>query len=259
MDLGLTGKTALVTGGSRGIGRAVALRLAQEGCNVGICARTPPAVQATAEDLRAEGVRATGIVADLVSPGEVERFVEEAAIELGSVDLLVANLGGAVGGGLLDSTAEDWARTFDLNVLHAARAIRSCVPHMRRRGGGAAVVIASISGWKPAPRLQYGAAKAAEIYAATAFARELAPERIRVNAVSPGSIMIDGGGWDQYRQREPERFREFEQRDFPAGRLGTADEVADVVTFLLSDRACWVNGTNVCVDGAQSRPSASGW
>lgn len=259
MDLELAGKVAVVTGGSRGIGRVVAGRLAQEGCALAVCGRTGADMEAAVGDLRRQGAAVFGVTTDVVTPGGVEDFVERSAQELGGVDLLVANVGAAAGGGLLDSTPEEWARTFDLNVLHAARAIRACVPHMAARGGGAVVVVASISGWKPAQRAQYGAAKAAEIYLASALARELAPQAIRVNAVSPGSIMIPGGGWDQFRSREPERFRQFEDSDFPAGRLGSADEVADVVTFLLSERAGWVNGTNICIDGAQGRPSAGGW
>lgn len=259
MDLELAGKVALVTGGSRGIGRQVAARLALEGCALGVCGRTGADIESAAGDFRRSGAKVFGVTTDVVAPGGVEDFVEQAALQLGGVDLLVANVGGAAGGGLLDSTPEEWTRTFDLNVGHAARAIRSCVPHMEARGGGAVVVVASISGWKPAPRAQYGAAKAAEIYLAGALARELAPQRIRVNAVSPGSILIPDGGWDQFRSREPERFREFEESALPAGRLGSADEVANVVTFLLSERASWVNGTNICIDGAQGRPSAGGW
>jgi 3-oxoacyl-[acyl-carrier protein] reductase len=259
MDLQLDGRTALVTGATRGIGRAIAFSLAEAGCSVAICARSAEDVEHTVRDLGSKGVLATGTAVDVTARGGVERFVEQSAERLGAVDLLVANVGATVGGTLLDSTSEDWTATFELNVLHAARAIRACVPHMQARGGGAAVFVASISGWKPAPRAQYGASKAAEIYLASALARELGPFQIRVNSVSPGSIIFPGGGWERYQQREPERFAEFEQRDFPAGRLGTPEEVADVVTFLLSPRARWINGTNVCIDGAQGRPSAAGW
>lgn len=191
--------------------------------------------------------------ADIAQDGETKRFVSEVAATLGQIDLLVANAGGSAGGRLSHSTPEDWRTTFELNVGHAARAVRSCVPHMAAAGGGAITIIASISGWKPAPRPQYGAAKAAEIYLAMELGRELAPEEIRVNAVSPGSILFPGGGWDEMRSNEPDRFAQFIERDLPAGRLGTAEEVADVVTFLLSDRASWINGAHICVDGAQGR------
>lgn len=259
MDLHLTGKAALVTGGSRGIGRATALRLADEGCAVAICARGAADVNRTMAELQERGATAYGICVDIGQDGEVERFVSEAAAALGRVDLLVANAGGSSGGRLSHSTPEEWRTTFELNVGHVARAARSCVPLMTAAGGGAIAIIASISGWKPAPRPQYGAAKAAEIYLAMELGRELALERIRVNAVSPGSILFPGGGWDDMRRNEPERFAQFIERDLPAGRLGTADEVADVVTFLLSDRASWINGTHICVDGAQGRASASAW
>lgn len=256
MDLGLKGKIALVTGGSRGIGRAIALGLAGEGCQVAICARSQEGLAAAVDELRGRGATAHGVVADVTQPGEVERFVEESAAALGGVDLVVANVGGTAGAGLLEATPEDWVRTFDLNLFHAVRAIRAAVPHMERRGGGSAVTISSISGWKPAPRAQYGAAKAGEIFLAGALAWELAPQRIRVNTVSPGSILFPGGGWERFRARDPERFAEFERREFPWGRLGTAEEVADAVVFVLSERARWINGTNLAVDGAQGRPSA---
>jgi 3-oxoacyl-[acyl-carrier protein] reductase len=255
VDLGLRDKVALVTGGSRGIGRTAALRLAQEGCGVAICGRTAETLEQTAAELRGLGGQVHTVAADVTAPGEVERFVDESAAALGGVDLLVANVGGSAGGALLESTPEDWLRTFELNLFHAVRAIRAAVPHMRERGGGSAVTIASISGWKPAPRTQYGAAKASEIFLAGGLAWELAPYGIRVNTVSPGSIMFPGGGWERTREQQAERFGAFEQREFPCGRLGTPEEVADVVTFVLSPRASWINGANIPVDGAQGRPN----
>ncbi|MBV9728294.1 MAG: SDR family oxidoreductase [Pseudonocardiales bacterium] len=259
MDLQLAGKSALVTGGSRGIGRAVALRLAGEGCSVAICARGRKDLNRTVGELRDYGARAYGVLADVGQDGEVERFVAEAAATFGRVDLLVANAGPHLGSRLVKSTPDDWREAFEVHVIHAARAIRACVPHMKETGGGAVVIIASISGWKPAPRPQYGAAKAAEIYLAMELGRELAPDGIRVNAVSPGSILFPGGGWDSLRERDPEGFAGFIEREFPFGRLGTPEEVADVVTFLLSERASWISGTQICVDGAQGRPTASSW
>jgi 3-oxoacyl-[acyl-carrier protein] reductase len=223
---------------------------------VGICGRSADTLEATLSELRAQGLAAHGVVADVTSPGEVERFVDESAAVLGGADLVVANVGGSSGQELLASTPEDWARTFDLNLFHAVRAIRAAVPHMQQRGGGSIVSIASISGWKPGPRAQYGAAKAGEIFLAGALAWELAPLRIRVNTVSPGSIMFPGGGWERFRAEQGERFAEFERREFPWGRLGSPEEVADVVVFLLSERATWINGANIAVDGAQGRPAA---
>jgi 3-oxoacyl-[acyl-carrier protein] reductase len=256
VDLGLAGKIALVTGGSRGIGLATARRLAAEGCRVGICARSADGLEAALAELRAGGGSAHGVVADVTALGEVERFVEEGAAALGGVDILVANVGGTAGGALLESTPEEWARTFELNLFHAVRAIRAAAPHMARRGGGSVVTIASISGSKPGPRAQYGAAKAGEIFLAGALAWELAPERIRVNTVSPGSTLFPGGGWERFRAANPERFAEFGRREFPWGRLGRPEEIADVVAFVLSERANWINGANIPVDGGQGRPTA---
>jgi 3-oxoacyl-[acyl-carrier protein] reductase len=183
--------------------------------------------------------------------------VDETAATFGGLDLLVANVGGSAGGrGVLDATPEDWARTFDLNLFHAVRSIRAAVPHMRARGGGSVVTISSISGWKAGPMAQYGATKAGEIFLSGALAWELAAQHIRVNTVSPGSIVFPGGGWARMRERDPDRFAEFEQREFPSGRLGSPEEVADVVVFVLSERASWINGANIAVDGAQGRPTA---
>jgi NAD(P)-dependent dehydrogenase (short-subunit alcohol dehydrogenase family) len=255
LDLGLTRKIGLVTGGSRGIGRAIALRLAAEGVDVAICARTPVGVDEALHELRSHNVRAHGVVADVTQPGEVERFVDESAAALGGPDLVVANVGGSAGKDLLSSTPEDWVKTFDLNLFHAVRALRASTPHMRARGGGSFVSISSISGWKPAPNAQYGASKAGEIFLAGALALELAPYRIRVNTVSPGSIMFPEGGWDRFRAQRSDDFAEFERREFPWGRLGTPQEVANVVVFVLSERASWINGANIAVDGGQGRPS----
>jgi 3-oxoacyl-[acyl-carrier protein] reductase len=128
-----------------------------------------------------------------------------------------------------------------------------------RAADGAMVFIASISGLRPQPRAQYAAAKAAEIHLAAALGRELGPDGIRVNAVSPGSILFEGGGWDHRRRNDPEAFERWVREEFPLGRLGTAEEVADVTAFLLSARASWISGTNVVVDGAQNQPGMAGW
>jgi 3-oxoacyl-[acyl-carrier protein] reductase len=149
--------------------------------------------------------------------------------------------------------------TLDLNVVHAAVAARAATPLMRAAGGGAIVLIASISGLRPQPRAQYAAAKAAEIHLAVSLGRELGPDGIRVNAVSPGSILFPGGGWDRRRANDPEAFEAWVRAEFPLGRLGTVEEVADVTAFLLSPRASWISGTNVVVDGAQNQPGIAGW
>jgi 3-oxoacyl-[acyl-carrier protein] reductase len=156
----------------------------------------------------------------------------------------------------MDSTPADWEDTFALNVLHAAHAIRAAVPHMERAGGGVALIIASISGWKSGPKSSSAAAKAAEIHLAAALSQELGSRGIRVNALSPGSVLFDGGGWEHYRRTRPDDFARFAHEDFPRGRLVTLDEVADTACFLLSARASGISGANIAVDAAQDHPSA---
>jgi len=260
MDLELAGKRALVTGATRGLGRAIAEQLVAEGCALAICARNVDEVERATAELRARGATVHGAALDVADAPALERFVAGAAEALGGLDLLVANAGGSAGGERLEDTeADDWRTTFDLNVVHAAVAARAATPLMRAAGGGAMVFIASISGLRPQPRAQYAAAKAAEIHLAVSLARELGPDGIRVNALSPGSILFPGGGWDRRRQNDAEAFEQWVRDEFPLGRLGTAREVADVACFLLSARASWISGTNVVVDGAQNQPGMAGW
>jgi 3-oxoacyl-[acyl-carrier protein] reductase len=258
MDLGLRGKRALITGGSRGIGFAVAQALAAEGAAVGLVARDPEGLAAAVARLASDVPETTTATAaaDVTDPLSLARAVADIAAALGGLDLLVANAGGTVGRGNLTSAQPgEFTATFALNAGHAAELIQASLPHMRA-SGGAVMIISSITGMRPAPRTAYAAAKAAEIQLAATAAQELAPYGIRVNAVSPGSIMFPGGGWDSFRRQNPEDFDTFVRTQFPFGRLGHVQEVADVVAFLLSDRASWISGANVVVDGAQIYPSA---
>ena len=257
MDLGLRGRRALITGGSRGIGFAVAEALVAEGAAVGLVARDAAGLAAAAERLGSRGVLVATAVADVTDTAQLRRAVDDISTALGGLDFLVANAGGTVGRGNLTSAGDDdFTATFALNAGHAAELIRAGLTHLRAAGGGSVVIISSITGMRPAPRTAYAAAKAAEIHLAATAAQELAPAGIRVNAVSPGSIMFLGGGWDSFQREHPEDFAEFLASQFPFGRLGRPEEVAGVVSFLLSARASWITGANIAVDGGQIYPSA---
>ena len=257
MDLGLHGRRALITGGSRGIGFAVAEALVAEGAAVGLVARDAAGLAAAAERLGPQGVPVATAVADVTDTPQLRRAVDDIATALGGLDHLVANAGGTVGRGNLTSAGDDdFTATFALNAGHAAELIRAGLTHLRAAGGGSVVIISSITGMRPAPRTAYAAAKAAEIHLAATAAQELAPAGIRVTAVSPGSIMFPGGGWDSFQREHPEDFAAFLASQFPFGRLGRPEEVADVVSFLLSARASWITGANIAVDGGQIYPSA---
>ena len=256
MDLGLTGRRAVVTGGARGIGRAIALGLAAEGCAVAICSRTRAEVERTLRELESTGATAFGEVLDVTDGAALPAFIDAAGEVLGGVELLVACAGGLVGGPGLDGVAaDDWRVTLELNVTHPAIAARAAKPWMVRSGGGAMLFIGSIAGVHPWVRAHYGAAKAAVVHLAGSLARELGPHNIRVNALSPGSITFPGSAWEQRREVDPAAFAEWLRAEFPFERLGTAEEIADVACFLLSDRASWVSGANVLVDGGQNPPN----
>jgi 3-oxoacyl-[acyl-carrier protein] reductase len=253
MDLQLRGKVALITGGSRGIGLRTARLFAEEGCHCAICGRDQAALEAAAAELRQQGVGVAAIQGDVTLPAEAAHIVEQCVAELGGVDVLVNNVGGATGGRLLEASDEDWLRTFELNVFQIIRMTRLAVPHLRQRGGGAIVNVASISGWQAqlAGTAQYGASKAAAIFMTERLALELVHDQIRVNIVSPGSIIWEGGSWDRFRRRNPHSFEAYVRDGFPMGRLGKPEEVADVIVFLASPRAHWINGRHIPVDGLE--------
>ena len=256
MDLQLAGKAALVTGSSRGLGLASALALAGEGCRVCICARGGERLARAADALRERAGAAGRVLAvrgDLTSADDVAMIVRRTAETFGGLDVLVNNVGRAGGGGLLEATDGDWRSAFDETLYPAIRASRLAVPHMRRAGGGAIIMVASIWGRESGGRMTYNAVKAAEISLAKALAQQLAGDNIRVNSVAPGSISFPGGSWHRRQQEDPEGMAAFVRDNLPFGRFGRAEEVGDVVAFLASPRASWISGASVTVDGCQSR------
>ena len=256
MDLQLTDKVAIVTGSSRGLGLASARSLIAEGCRVCLCARGAEQLAAAAVEVEAVARRPNLIMAvqaDVSTAEGIALVVERAVERFGGVDILVNNVGRAAGTDLLDTTDAEWQAAFDETLFPAIRASRLAVPHMKRRGGGAIVMIASIWGRESGGRMTYNAVKAAEISLAKSLAQQLAPLNIRVNSVAPGSILFPGGSWHKRQQADPQGIAEFIKRDLPFGRMGRADEVGTVVAFLASPRASWVSGASITVDGCQSR------
>ncbi len=257
---GVRGKRLLVTGGTRGLGEQIVRLLAAEGARVATCARTASDLEALRGSLSADDSgRLFTQPLDVTEPERLENFVAASAQRFGGLDGVVACAGGSRGRSLELADAEDWAATWELNVGHTARLVRSAVPYLRTAGGGSVVVISSISGWKPGPNAQYGSAKSAQIHLAASLARELGPDGIRVNAVSPGSMLIPGRRWDRMRTEEPEAFAAFTRAELPSGGPVAPHEVARVVAFLLSDWSSGISGANLPVDRAQNAPSPDGY
>jgi len=253
MDLGLKGKVAAITGGSRGIGRAIALALAQEGARVSICARTPEQLEQSTAELHAAGHEIFSTPADITDHAQASGWIRSTAAHWGGIDILVNNAGGAVVGTLAALPDAAWQESFATNFFAPVALSRVAAAEMERRGGGTIINISSIYGREAGGPIAYNAAKSALISMTKMLAREFAPKSIRVNSVAPGSIIYPGGVWEQIFKENPEFERDFITHDFPAGRLGRPEEVAYAVVMLASPKASWITGATVPVDGAQGR------
>ena len=248
MDLGIAGKVALVTAGTRGIGLGIAQALANEGVRVAVAARTESDVNKTAAALK--GV---GIVVDLMTKDGTRRAVKETEAALGPIDILVNNLGLRAGSSWSDTGTKEFEIAFNGNVAVSVRMTQLVLPGMLLRGWGRIIAVTSVWGRETGGAPAYNAAKAAQISFVKSLAREVAPKGVTVNAVAPGSILWKGGGWDRRQQADPTGIAEFVRQEMPLGRFGTVDEVANVVTFVCSQQASLVNGAVIAVDGGQSR------
>ena len=252
MDLGLKGKVAIVTGASRGIGRSIALGLADEGCNLAICSRSEEALQKAAQDMRNRGVEVVAVAADVTQEHGAKQIVDQAMASFQHVDVLVNNVGGSNWKPFVEHSDEDWQNIIDLNLFAAIRMSRRVVPIMEQQGNGSIIMISSIWGRELGGPSSYNATKAAEIGLAKNLAKELAPKGIRVNTVAPGSILFPGGGWDQRQNADPKGMANFVKQNMPLGRFGRPEEIASVVVFLSSERASLLTGACINVDGCQS-------
>ncbi len=248
MDLHLKGKKAIVTGATRGIGRAIAETLAAEGCDVAICARNQLQVNETVEALEKKGVKAFGGTVDIADAAAFKKWIAEAGQLLGGIDILVSNASALAVG----NTEEAWRGGFEIDVMGAQRATEAAMPFLEKaaakNGDAAVIVISSVSAAETSNANSYGAMKAAQIHFAKGLAKEKAGRHVRVNTVSPGTVYFKGGVWDMIEQHMPDMFKDAMHRN-PTGRMATPQDIANATVFLASPASSFTTGINMVVDG----------
>jgi 3-oxoacyl-[acyl-carrier protein] reductase len=249
VDLGLKGLRAIVTGGSKGIGRRAADILAEEGASVAICARNEEEVKAGVKSLKAKGVDAFGAALDVADGTALKKFVADSAAALGGVDILVANVSALA----VQDTDEAWHKAFGVDMMHTVHAVNAALPFLEKSKHPSIVIVSSVSGREvdftgPA----YGAFKAALVHYAQKLAHQYASKMIRVNAVSPGNIYFDGGIWQNVEQNMPDLYKHALSLN-PTGRMGTPEEIGRGIVFLASPASGFTTGTNLVIDGALTR------
>ena len=251
MDLGLSGRNAVVLGGTRGIGRAIAGTLAGEGAAVAVCARNADQVTNTVGELQTQGTRATGAPVDIADGAALKSWIDSVANEFGGIDILFSNAGAMAQGG----DPASWEQNFRLDVLGAVNAFEAARPFLEasaaKNGDAAFVIIASIAAAQADTASSYGPIKAALIHMAKGLARQYAGKKIRVNVVSPGTVYFKGGVWNTVEQNAPKRYADALARN-PTGRMATPQEVANAAVFLASPASSFTTGSNLIVDGAIS-------
>jgi 3-oxoacyl-[acyl-carrier protein] reductase len=249
MDLGLKGLRAVVTGGTKGIGRAAADIFAEEGASVAICARNADEVKAAVTALKAKGVSAFGADIDVADKAALQKFIADSAAALAGIDILVANVSALA----VQDVEESWSKAFDVDMMHAVNAVTAALPFLEKSQHPSIVIISSVSGREvdftgPA----YGAMKAALIHYAQKLANQHAPKMIRVNSVSPGNTYFDGGIWQQVEKNLPDLYQHALSLN-PTGRMAKAEEIGRGIVFLASPASSFTTGTNLVIDGALTR------
>jgi NAD(P)-dependent dehydrogenase (short-subunit alcohol dehydrogenase family) len=249
MDLGLKGKSVLVTGGSKGIGLAIAELFADEGANVAICARNADEVVTVVKSLAAKGVKASGRALDVADPAALKGWVESAAGELGGIDTIVCNVSALAVG----DAPETWEKSFRTDMMHTVNSVAAAMPHLEKSESASVIIISSVSGFEvDFAAGSYGAIKAALIHYSKGLSNQLVAKGIRVNVVSPGNTYFEGGIWQNIERGNPDLFKTAMALN-PTGRMGTAEEVAAGVVFLASPKASRISGTNLIIDGALTK------
>jgi NAD(P)-dependent dehydrogenase (short-subunit alcohol dehydrogenase family) len=249
MDLGLKGLRAVVTGGTKGIGRAAADIFAGEGASVAICARNADEVKTAVKDLTAKGVQAYGAGVDVADKAALQKFIADSAKTLGGIDILVANVSALA----VQDDEESWSQSFDLDMMHTVNAVTAALPYLEKSNHPSIVIVSSVSGREidfagPA----YGAMKAALIHYAQRLAYQHAAKMIRVNAVSPGNTYFDGGVWQNVEKNLPDLYKHALSLN-PTGRMAKPEEIGRGIVFLASPASSFTTGTNLVIDGALTR------
>jgi 3-oxoacyl-[acyl-carrier protein] reductase len=254
MELGLKGKVAVVTGGTQGIGRATALRLAQEGANVAICARSQADLERVGAEITRPGVQGLAMATDVSKASDIERFMKAVVDKFGRIDILVNNAGTSKRGAFLELTDAEWSADLELKVFGAIRCTRLAVPHMKKQGGGRIINITISSAKQPgAGSYPTSVSRAAGLAITKALSKEFAADNILVNTVCIGRIK--SGQHERRYTKEgisPEQYYANSSKDIPMKRVGEAEEVANVITFLASDAASYVTGSSINLDGGMS-------
>jgi len=249
MDLGLNGKSVLITGGSKGIGLAIAELFADEGANVAICARNADDVAKVVKSLRAKGVKASGRGLDVADPDALKAWIEASAVELGGIDTIVCNVSALAVG----DTAESWEKSFRTDMMHTVNSVAAAKPHLEKSKSASIVIVSSVSGFEvDFAAGSYGAIKAALIHYSKGLSSQLVAKGIRVNVVSPGNTYFEGGIWHNIERNNPQLFNHAMGLN-PTRRMGTAEEVAYGVVFIASPVASRISGTNLIIDGALTK------